>query len=220
MYAYTCTGEKNVFTWVCFAPRGRPPQPLWLVEMLHTLPLVSRSSRQCLRLPPMAGHTADNRIITITIANMVARTRLFSNVTSTHLWLSLQFSLHPSSLSSSPPPLSLSFSLPSLHSPLPPHTHLTLTRTHIYMQSWTHYNSQRNRPSPGSDELNVTRHSILTHPALHPHLPQFIAGLINGHPGFKVVHTAEHHINRLALLQVTFAGERETEQWRIKPRQW
>lgn len=119
------------------------------------------------------------------------------------------------------PHLSHSLSLSPPSTPPSHHTPISLSHAHTYTcrveHTTTHSETGR---LPGSDELNVTRHSILTHPALHPHLPQFIAGLINGHPGFKVVHTAEHHINRLALLQVTFAGERETEQWRIKPRQW
>ncbi len=49
------------------------------------------------------------------------------------------------------------------------------------------------------DELNVTRHGILTDSTLHPHLPLLVAGLIDSHARLKVVHTAQHQVHRTTI---------------------
>ena len=43
-------------------------------------------------------------------------------------------------------------------------------------------------------ELDMSRHSVLTHPTLHPHLPQLVACLFDGHTCLKIVHTAQNYM--------------------------
>ena len=68
------------------------------------------------------------------------------------------------------------------------------------------------------DQLNVAGHCVLTHSTLHPHLPQLIACLVDGHACFKVVHTTEHQVHRTTTNQVAMTRRRRRGRRRRRRR--
>ena len=47
---------------------------------------------------------------------------------------------------------------------------------------------------------------VLTDTTLQPGLAQLVAGLVDGHPSLKVVHTAEHQVYRTPTTEMALAG--------------
>ena len=60
---------------------------------------------------------------------------------------------------------------------------------------------------PRLEVLDVPRHGILTHTALHPHLAQLVAGLVDGHARLVVVHTAQDQADGLGTREVSSATQ-------------
>lgn len=64
---------------------------------------------------------------------------------------------------------------------------------------------------PRFDQLDMSRHCILTDTTFHPDLPQLVGCLVDGHACLKVVHAAEHQVHRLppfAMTMTATAGQK------------
>ena len=85
------------------------------------------------------------------------------------------------------------------------------TQTHTH----THLHPSPSHRKAGSlsrfHKLDMSRHNVLTHPTLHPDLPQLIACLVDGHMCLKVAHTTQNQVHRTAITYWERIGGREEE---------